>query len=462
MKERILWIIDDIDGLKKKELSDEERYARNRAFSRSLGLKSDCVGWTEMNPSETDYISVFEKATDFCKKNGCKIRGYYRCRPDNPESEWFFIKAAHMKSDYRSEKFIDMNSETIIPLITAYKETADILVPNLVSERFVDVYKKHNMTGLRFCWAKDTGKYASKQYFYLFGENILTKGAMPFELDYKPYNRKGLLNLLLDKKKIAKKYDSIGGVLPEIYKYYYDFTVETFSYFPKDELPSSGFVLFRDYKFVHPKMLVHRDTAKILLEEKIIKPENLEPAMLYGEIPISHKEEPFYPHPMPGENFFKKRDIEYKIFSSVEKPLRKVTEKQALSALRKAKKENGEYLDKKISKEKAEEISKTEWAFLVPYYLVTAGGSFSNGEYHLLQFDEATDFNREYAEDLENDDTARDILPEGTVFGICADGDKIIKLDDGKVIRVSHEEPEILEEWPSVAQFIFDCAESED
>jgi len=52
-------------------------------------------------------------------------------------------------------------------------------------------------------------------------------------------------------------------------------------------------------------------------------------------------------------------------------------------------------------------------------------------------------------------------IPGGIVFCKCADGDSVLLTQSGVVMRVSHEVPEILEEWPSLAQFFVDALESE-
>ena len=47
--------------------------------------------------------------------------------------------------------------------------------------------------------------------------------------------------------------------------------------------------------------------------------------------------------------------------------------------------------------------------------------------------------------------------PVGVVIAVCADGDKVLLLRDGAVIRFSHEAPETVNRWPSLAQFIADA-----
>ena len=50
-----------------------------------------------------------------------------------------------------------------------------------------------------------------------------------------------------------------------------------------------------------------------------------------------------------------------------------------------------------------------------------------------------------------------EIPPKGSVIAICPDGDRILHLNEGSVIRFSHEAPEINVQWPSLPQFIVDA-----
>ena len=47
-------------------------------------------------------------------------------------------------------------------------------------------------------------------------------------------------------------------------------------------------------------------------------------------------------------------------------------------------------------------------------------------------------------------------MPQGVVFAKSADGDSVLLKDDGSVIRFAHEIPEIIDEWKTLAQFLFD------
>ena len=43
--------------------------------------------------------------------------------------------------------------------------------------------------------------------------------------------------------------------------------------------------------------------------------------------------------------------------------------------------------------------------------------------------------------------------PHGVVLAKCPDGDATLLLDTGEVVRFSHEAPEFIDEWSSLAEF---------
>ena len=107
-----------------------------------------------------------------------------------------------------------------------------------------------------------------------------------------------------------------------------------------------------------------------------------------------------------------------------------------------------------------ERLAGTPYEPLAPYYGVTNGAWLGEGEYEILSYERSENETEEYLSDLKKEELWTNLL-EGIAFGICGNGDRLILLLDGKVIRASHEAPEILEEWPSVAQFFCDIILSE-
>ena len=92
---------------------------------------------------------------------------------------------------------------------------------------------------------------------------------------------------------------------------------------------------------------------------------------------------------------------------------------------------------------------------MLPYYLIANGGQLSD-EYRLLSLDESDTTTKEFHKSLESEEPL-ETKPDGIIICTCANGDWVLLLRDGTVIRFSHEVPEITEQWPSLAQFIVDA-----
>ena len=95
----------------------------------------------------------------------------------------------------------------------------------------------------------------------------------------------------------------------------------------------------------------------------------------------------------------------------------------------------------------------------MPYYKVAEGG-FLSDEYELLAQKDIQTETAEFYDRLEKEELLEK-QPEGMVIARCANGDKVLLLKEGSVIRFSHEEPDIVEQWQSLAQFVFDAVSEE-
>ena len=201
--------------------------------------------------------------------------------------------------------------------------------------------------------------------------------------------------------------------------------------------------------------MIHKNFVQVLLQEKAISQTDLIPAMVVKELPsgytLSHTVMP----DRPIASFLQKSILEYEKLKNTERPLRLISEKDALKLLRLAKKERKEDFKKAFPKAKSDDIAQTRYAPILPYYLIANGGYLSD-EYELLPYDIATEENKLFAQELLTEELL-DAKPDGIVIAKCPDGDKILLCSDGKVIRFSHEQPVATEEWVSLAQFVADA-----
>ena len=85
-------------------------------------------------------------------------------------------------------------------------------------------------------------------------------------------------------------------------------------------------------------------------------------------------------------------------------------------------------------------------------FLSVANGGEICDEYRFLAYEEAKSETAEFFAELEKEELMEE-KPHGVVFAKCPDGDAVLLLDSGKVARFSHEAPEFIDEWSSLAEF---------
>ncbi len=90
--------------------------------------------------------------------------------------------------------------------------------------------------------------------------------------------------------------------------------------------------------------------------------------------------------------------------------------------------------------------------------MIRYNGCHLSDEYYLLLHAEALTENEELATGLEREELL-DEKPDGIVIAKCINGDYVLLLNDGRVIRFGHEEPTELEAWGTLSQFIFDAGD---
>ncbi len=110
--EEILWILDrpyaEVEELQRKYPNrkeylphiytyEEEKYKQRIDFAHSLGLKCDSVGWCKLNLDRPDAGNILGKIEDFCQQRAWFARGYYSCRYDGFESDWYEIHAPSVR-----------------------------------------------------------------------------------------------------------------------------------------------------------------------------------------------------------------------------------------------------------------------------------------------------------------------------------------------------------------------------
>ena len=431
--------------------NQDEQFKENIAFVHSLGKKCDCVGWSNLRRDDPQAEEILQKIAAFCKEKGWSARGLYTREYADFDADWFEIDGAYFKDntvgEYISVPAQDGGTAKICS-IKAYRELT--VAPKswgrrlYVPERFYKTYRESGMTGLDFCWAKDTGKYAAQQYFEIFGTERIPQVAVAWDL----------------KNQDLRKLGTDGGWLPRLGEVFARWTQLNLPYcYRKEDMPAGGIA----YAYIPStfsccglyQVLVHKDVAQQLLQEKAIPTGALKPVPVLDVIPSGYTLRATSICPRPTREYMEQSLLNYDILKKKDRPLWQISEKDALRVLRKVKTDRKEDFGKKLSKAKAEVLTETKYAPMLPYYLIANGGQLSD-EYRLLSLDESDTATSEFRNILESEELLED-KPDGIVICACANGDWVLLLRDGTVIQFSHEVPEITEQWPSLAQFIVDA-----
>ncbi len=488
LHERLSWILDrphsEIEEMQAKWSGDEyliehlrpyeeENYRRNIEFVHSLGLKCDCVGWSSLDLTRPDAGEILDRIDRFCREEGWLARGVCARRYEDFESDWYELELPAVKDICNYVKTVSESGERVtVKGVRAYKNKGAHALYGYhgdfyVSEHFRDACIRHQVPGVHFCWARDQGRFASEQYFAIYADRNLSRIACDRFLRYQDVGRGYPVTVVEHQPGSAlySRLEAVGGMLPRVAEIFYDMQFSLPDYYPVSELPEEGFAHVYwgkgDY-YMKEKLLVHRRTAEMLLEERLLSRKNLQPAFLYqdGQVPPGYYEAEMDPFLRPCQTYIDQMQREYEAYIQQPHPVRKATEKEAVQLLRRAKTVRKEDFRKRMKKETAAALADTAFAPLAPYYLAAEGGDLSD-EYRLLSYEEAGEETDAFAAGMEKEE----LLPraiEGVVFAACMDGDKVILRPDGTAARVSHEVPEVVEEWPSLAQFFTECIEIEE
>ncbi len=448
-KEKLLWILD-----KRNHRFNDDKYQENIDFVHSIGKKCDCVGWSELDMDESDADEVLDKIRAFCKEQGWRARGWYDRTYTDVESDWHEIKTESFKENTKLDKIpveTQTGGEIYLNVISAYHEI-DIAPKGFrnvcVPDRFRKACIENGITDVDFCWVQDKGRYEAEQYFYIFPHRQIPRIA---------YDR------YIDKKQKARL-QSLGGYLRKIASIFYDLDhIHLQDCYLKEDMPSGGIVCVycpSTYDFCgRYTVLIHRDVAEMLINEKALSRSNLSPACIVDKCPEGYDLDKTGVSPIPTKEYMENCFKAYEKLKAKGRPEYIIKEKEALKFLRKTKTERKEDFNKRLTKKAAESITDTLYSRVLPYYLVSDGGLLSD-EYTFLSYAESLKATEEFFESLEKEELL-EAKPDGVVIATCADGDYVLLTEGEKVIRFSHEVPEGISDWQSIAKFFVEAINEE-
>ena len=472
--ENLIWILDKFDE-RGSMIHSDARYQENIDFVHSLKLKCDSVGWCRMSLDRPDTGDILNRIESFCRESGWKARGYYEREYTGSDCGWYELTGPEGNDDSignRDDLPSEDGGEAEVYQMYAFKNRS--LLPkvhwefSLVSEHFMRACRKHNLEGLTFCWAEDKGKYLGEQFFQLYADREIPEIGCSSHLSYGSIlnHRKSEFpapGQPYPDEETVSRFRSLGGWLPRLAEIFYKLDVSLPVCFRSADLPDGGFAQAH-YSHVpgkptycsggYSRLLIHKDTAKVLLDEKVISPASLRCAMVVDEIPDGYFIAQTQKKPRPTREVIHQRIQQYEALKASPRPVKQVSEKEAVKLLRAAVKERKEDFGKRPKKEVIESLTGTEYAPLAPYY--ATGHGFLSDEYELLSPEHSEAETLAFAALMEQEELISERIC-GIVFCKCPDGDRILLREDGSISRVSHEAPEEITHWKNAAEFFSDA-----
>ena len=449
--EELLWILDEPGSMAITLEAQNKAFQIRENFVHKLGLKCDCVGWCRMDLSNPRIPEILNSISEFCKENGWRARGLYTRKYIDVQSDWYELVFTDFKDNTpcdRIETITEEGTKLCTRVIRAFHELSPTPKEwgeeKYVPERFRNFCIHNNLDEFDFCWVKDKGKYETEQYFHVYGKCLIPQIGVDYDLNKENFTL------------IAEA----GGWLPEIANVFHELQqIDLQDCYLVDDLPDRGIA----YAYIpstfsragRHNILLHKDIVQALLQQKILPLSAFRPAPVFEALPGGYNLKKTKTLERPNSEFMNMMLDAYEKLKNTSRPIRMVSEKDALKILRLSKKERKEDFQKALPKCKREALLNSDYKVLVPYYCV-ADGCFLSDEYELLSSLKAMKENEGFQERMLNEGLL-DTKPEGIVFGQCPDGDVILLCHDGKVVRMSHEEPLAVAQWPTLAQFFVDA-----
>lgn len=441
--ETLIWRLDSSAHGAKFE-ADLEKGAD---FVRSLGLKSEGIGWCEVDLSTPKCDEMLDQIGQFCKQSGMKAKGHYIRKYRAADSEWYRLKFDVFRDHETSDTFETVKNargkDMELEKVRAYTLTdggfRESLSQHCVPASFMDACIANNLNDLRFCWLRDVGRYAGTQYFAVLPEERAERVMGSFG-----YQWKSSSPALMRLKPMYKTMVKLGGKLPKLAEVFDELDISLPNSYQRDDMPYTNFAYAYVPQSGLPKndLLIDRQAAEKLIACGALHENQLEPVCVC-DTPISgYTVKKTAEKPFPTDAVLAERMDEYKTYISKEHPARTINENEAVKLLKLAKNDRPEDFEKPLPKKRRDELIYTEFAPLIPYYSVCGSGYLCD-EYRLLDISEA------------KEETARlnELGIEGTAIVECGDTDMVLLTPNGNVVQIERDEPYIITGWDSLAAF---------
>lgn len=455
IKESIAWRVEN----KKKQ--DEPAYKEARDFVHKLGLKCDEVGWSYLDLLCPEQAQILAKIQALSKEKKLPLLCTYDKEISDFESEWYLLRPQG-EIDFDSTAMEDYQVEGgICHLLTmkGYKAPKGHHVFGIsrddlaVSEDFKEACERRGFSGCRFLWIKDTGRYAAKPYYQLLAEHAVTRmTTVGFDLEKLRGSQR---------QEVFSQIDDGAGSLCELEKIfrYIQYLNLPVMVDPKG-MPDSDFAYSCEDGYAF-SCYIRKEAAEKLIKEKVLSFKDLIPIAYFDESRHSLLIRKNYNIAQIPEELLRIRELEKEKFYKKERPIYHITEKMALSFLWKAKRGRKEDFFGPLPKKTAETLENTSFEPLIPYYRVSNGGALSD-EVWLFAYEEMAFQSELFRTSLEKEELLAAEMPElfdAMAVGKTLNGDMILLMADGRLMRFDHEDPALSKTWETPELFFYETVE---
>lgn len=427
-------------------------YTESIAFMKSFGLKCDCVGWTTIQLDAEDKFELIKKMKEKAKEKGLKLRCQnYKKELLGDDAEWYFFAPKVKITDdaWDWDDGVDFYTTTI----KGYKipkgcHIIEMPYYTAVSQAFVDTCKTLHLTGVDFTWVTDTGRYDATPFFYILPENRFEAATRGYGACYDKTKKSNQ-----DFIQHCRQVDADGSHMEMLATLFNEFEMAQLPILLDPESAPDT-----DFAYFNKEILVRKTAVERLVEKGVLKWVDLKPAGYldknkHNKLIFNCSKDELIPNHIRLIH-----DENYKKWSAKSRPTFAPKEKDALSLMRKAKKENPEYYNKALKKTVLETLPETSLAFMAPYYKISNGAMISD-EIEIFPYEDAVKENVEFWQELQEDEVVFNDMPEfkdAVVFGRAVNGDKMLLNQDGSVLRYDHEEPSASEKWENLHTFLYE------
>ncbi|MBQ8586336.1 MAG: hypothetical protein IJ452_08670 [Butyricicoccus sp.] len=432
-------------------LQGEVGYAASRAFARELGCRSDSVGWAHKENVTPEFMDELEGMT---QKTGAELRGGMGIYLSEPlESGWYRLHMEYGAEDgWAWERFRWEEYPEEKPVIRQFKSylaaPAYPIMAGIHDE--VCYVPEHVKTALQnlcgdavdFLWLEDIGRYEAVQYYNLLPKTMLKSCLGGFDCVKAPCRGARTAAAACFGETAARLSRLFGELMISL-----EFGVY------RSWLPDSGITGFIKNTENVRELLLRQDIRNGLIAAGVCKESDFEPLRVFEDDDPCACDWPEVEGCLPVVPEVVRSELERRHAKLMKKkrPKRTATEKTALKALRLLKKEDPGNFGKRIPPAVSEQLTVPQ---LLPYYKLSNGFSFA--EYDIFRAEELTEKTAELLQMQESENFALDDLV--AAFGY-SDGEWLLLLTDGRVVRYAVGDPLWIAEWPTLAMFMQETAE---